>query len=590
MSDNASSSPPPQVTAEPRNTLAVSISGSGGTGAVTVGLILLDAVAKAGFYGVMNRSFGPQIRGGESAVMLHFSDRPIETLAEFSHLHLALDWLKFERFHDEIPLTSDSLVIYDNSREKPPGLVENTGATLIGVALQEAVRNLKGSRINMFALGILAQQIGLSLDTVEAALRKTLGKKGDEVVQQSLEAVKIGTTLVAETPYCRLPDWTPTDTPRWNISGNEACGLGALRGGLKLAAAYPITPATDIVEYLAPRIEQLGGNVLIAEDELAAMNMVIGGSFGGLPSMTATSGPGFALMTEAMGLAIASETPALVVTVMRGGPSTGIPTKSEQTDLNQVLYAFHGEAPHVVIAPLNVQEMVPISQWSLGLAEALQTLVVEVTDQHLGQCRAIIDPVPPQDFGLQRKTATPQEGAYRRYQLTEDAISPIAWPGMPDTQYTADGLEHTEVGVPSSMASDHSEQLAKRARKIAEFDYGDRWASLDLPPKTQTVVITWGSSYEAVRVAIDNLNANGANIGLLALRLLMPLQTDALQKHLKGKQVIVIEQNASGQLYHYLLSQSAIPVKAVSIAESGPILFNPARVEHHLTACLENNQ
>lgn len=587
MSDNATSSPPPQATAETRNTLAVSISGSGGTGAVTVGLILLDAVAKAGFYGVMNRSFGPQIRGGESAVMLHFSDQRIETLAEYSHLHLALDWLNFDRFHEEISLNPHSRVLYDNSRDKPPGLVESTGATLIGVPLQQSVRQLKGSRVNMFALGLLAQQIGLSLETVEAALRKTLGKKGDEVVQQSLEAVKIGSTLIEEAPYRRLPDWTSTDTPRWNISGNEACGLGALRGGLKLAAAYPITPATDIVEYLAPRIEQLGGNVLIAEDELAAMNMVIGGSFGGYPSMTATSGPGFALMTEAMGLAIASETPALVVTVMRGGPSTGIPTKSEQTDLNQVLYAFHGEAPHVVVAPLNVQEMVPISQWSLGLAEALQTLVVEVTDQHLGQSRAIIDPVPTEDFGLKRRTAQPQQGDYRRYQLTEDAVSPIAWPGTPDTQYTADGLEHTQAGVPSSKAADHAEQLAKRERKIQDFDYGDLWARIDIPATAKPLVITWGSSYEAVRVAVENLNAKGTPVGLIGLRLLMPLQAKRLRKLAKGHTVIVIEQNASGQLYHYLLSQSAIPLKSVSLAEAGPTLFNPSQIEHRLTQCLE---
>ncbi|MBD3611901.1 MAG: 2-oxoacid:acceptor oxidoreductase family protein, partial [Hydrogenovibrio crunogenus] len=236
----------------PQNSLAISVSGSGGTGAVTVGLILLEAVAKAGFYGVMTRSFGPQIRGGESAVMLNLSDQPIETLAEFSHIHLALDWLKFERFADEIPLTQDSLVIYDNSREKPPGLVESSGAQLIGVALQNAVKTIQGSRMNMFALGVLTHQIGLDSTFIEAALKKTLGKKGDAVITPSLEAVQAGRQFIPNSHYDVLSGWQPSSHPRWNISGNEACGLGTLRGGLKLAAAYPITPATDIVEYLAP--------------------------------------------------------------------------------------------------------------------------------------------------------------------------------------------------------------------------------------------------------------------------------------------------------------------------------------------------
>lgn len=570
-----------------QNTLAISISGSGGTGAVTVGMILLEAVAKAGFYGVMTRSFGPQIRGGESAVMLNLSDHPIETLAEYSHIHLALDWLKFERFADEIPLTKDSLVIYDNSREKPPGLVEKSGAKLIGIALQNAVKTITGSRMNMFALGVLAQQIGLDAVSIEVALKKILGKKGNAIINPSLEAIEAGRHLIPKSHYEVLSNWQPSQQSRWNISGNEACGLGALRGGLKLAAAYPITPATDIVEYLAPRIEKLGGRVLIAEDELAAMNMVIGGSFGGYPSMTATSGPGFSLMTEAMGLAIASETPALVVTVMRGGPSTGIPTKSEQTDLNQVLYGFHGEAPHIVVAPLNVQEMTTVSQWSLGLAEALQTLVVEVSDQHLGQSRVIIDPVPPVDFELNRLLPPATTSDYRRYQLTQEAVSPIAWPGTPDTQYTADGLEHTETGKPSSAAKDHQQQLTKRAQKTTQFDYGERWAKLTEKEDANVMVITWGSSYEAVRVAIEDLNKQGAHISLLGLRLLMPLQSKKIQTLTRGKTVIVIEQNTSGQLFHYLLSDKAIPRKSQSIAEAGPVLFKPSTVKAALTDCLE---
>lgn len=576
-----------------RHRFALSISGSGGTGAVTVGLILLDAVAKAGFYGNMTRAFGPQIRGGESAVMLHFSDQPIETLAEFSQLHLALDWIKFDRFEDEIPLTADSLVIYENSREKPPGLVENSGATLIGLDLQAIVKTLKGSRMNMVALGVLAHQIGLSSHFVEAALQKTLGRKGPEVVDASMAAVSAGMALLTEIPLNGLADWHATGKPRWNISGNEACGLGALRGGLKLAAAYPITPATDIVEYLASPLEKLGGQILIAEDELAAMNMVIGASFGGSPSLTATSGPGLSLMVEAMGLAVAAEIPALVITVMRGGPSTGIPTKSEQADLNQVLYALHGDAPHIVAAPLNIQESVSISQWALALAEALQTLVILVTDQHLGQTRVIMNPVEKLPLTLKRlqpnaAQAVEDKAAYTRFQITESGVSPMPAPGMPQFQYTADGLTHTEQGLPSSRALDQAQQLHKRAHKLAQFDYGDLWAQLMPVAKAQHCVITWGSSFEAVKEAVNHLNEQGAQLSLIGLRLLMPLRAEALAKLTQQQKVLVIEQNDSAQLYHYLLSEKAIPTDSDAFAQPGPLLFKPSTLIDRIQSWMED--
>ncbi|KUJ71866.1 2-oxoacid:acceptor oxidoreductase subunit alpha [Thiomicrospira sp. WB1] len=577
--------------------LSVSISGAGGAGAVTVGLILLEAFGKAGFYGALTRSFGPQIRGGESAVFLNLSDQPIETLPEATDIHLALDWKNFERFADEIPLTANTEIFYDDSREKPPALVTESGAECTPLPLLNTLKEIKGGRINMLGLGVLAKRLGLAEHAIEQALQKTLGRKGDEAVQLSRQTVEAGQALVEAPKTSPLKGWQPSEQARWHLSGNEACAIGALRGGLKLAAAYPITPATDIVEYLAPRLEKVGGQVLIAEDELAAMNMVIGGAFGGVPAMTATSGPGFALMTEAMGLAVASETPALVVTVMRGGPSTGIPTKSEQADLNQVLYGLHGDAPHVVVAPLNVSESVWVTQWALGLAEHLQTLVVLATDQHLGQSRMICDPTLPEDMsqtrGLTRLRAEPRttgDPAYQRYALSADGLSPMSEPGLPGAQYTADGLEHTETGLPSSSAQDHRDQLAKRAQKLTEFDYGDDWATYLPADKAKHLILTWGSSFEACKEAVARHNAEakkGKQVSLLGLRLLMPLQSKSLRQLCKGHQVTVVEQNATGQLYHYLLSEQALPKSSQSFARPGPILFTPGELQTYLRSLTE---
>jgi len=561
-------------------TVSVSVSGAGGSGAVTVGLILLKSMANAGFYGYMSRFSGPQIRGGESAAILSFSDHPIEANPNSIDFHFALDWHGFERFSDEIPLSSHSCVIFDNSHDTLPESVAATGARIIEVNLKEQVHQLKGSRANAFTMGILASKIGLPLDTVLEALHHLLDKKGEEVYQKTSEAVKIGYTLLEEKALL-LDNWKPVSRTRWNISGNEACALGALRGGIKFAAAYPITPASDIVEYLAPRLEKYGGNVMIAEDELAAINMAIGGSFGGKPSMTATSGPGVSLMTEALGLAVASEIPVLLINVMRGGPSTGLPTKSEQTDLNQALFSMHGEAPHVVVAPLNITDTVLTTQWAVGLAENLQTLVILLSDQRIGQSRAIIDAVPAKEFDLKRKIHEDQEAdPYQRYAVTLDCISPMAIPGDIGGNYAAEGLEHTVTGKPSSMAVDHQQQLKKREEKITRFEYGEMWAEQCCHDKnSQTVVMTWGSTFTNVHLAVSELHKEGYAIELLALRLLMPLQVDSIKELCKGKKVIVVEQSYSGQFYHYCLGQGAIDSFALTLAKPGPLVLGKNEIK-----------
>ena len=563
------------------NHISISISGLGGSGVVTAGLVLLKSIGYSGFYAYMSRFSGPQIRGGESAVTLNISDKPIESFANYSDFHFALDWHSFERFSDEIPLTDKSCIIFDKSKDELPSFLENIGAEIIEVDLKEEVKQINESRANAFAIGILAGQIGLSLETILKALHQILAKKSEESINTTFQAIKVGYNLLDKKSSI-IENWTANFQPRWNISGNEACGLGALRGGIKLVAAYPITPATEIVEYLSSRLEKVGGAVMIAEDELAAINMVIGGSFGGKPSMTATSGPGLSLMSEALGLAVASETPALVVNVMRGGPSTGIPTKSEQTDLNQALFGMHGEAPHIVLAPLNITDNVYITQWGVGLAEALQTLVIVLSDQHLGQSRAIIDAVPSKTYNLKRKVLDAKDSSqfYERYALLEEHISPMSIPGDKDGYYTADGLEHTPKGMPSSAASDHIQQLEKREKKLTNFDYGDEWAEIiKNTQKSTAIVLTWGSNYTNVKKAVLDLNTQGYAIDLITVRLLMPLHAKDIKQLCQNKKVIVIEQSYSGQFYHYCLGRGAITSTAFSLAKPGPLVLKMDEIQ-----------
>jgi 2-oxoglutarate ferredoxin oxidoreductase subunit alpha len=282
-------------------------------------------------------------------------------------------------------------------------------------------------------------------------------------------------------------------------------------------------------------------------------------------------------MMEGLGLAVSSETPVVVADVMRGGPSTGIPTKSEQSDLDIALHGLHGDAPHLVLAALDVRDCVLTFHWAVRLAEHLQTAAIVLTDQSLGQSRAIVDPPDAFQGDLPRVTAEGGDQPYARYALTDSGISPMATPGQPRRIYTADGLEHNQRGIPSSAAADHLAQLAKRQRKLRQLDFGAYWA--DIRGAGETCLITWGSVAGAVREAAQRLDAAGRPTRVLALRLICPLQREAFAKALAGvRDTFVIEQNQGAHLFHYLHGLRALPPGARSLARPGPLLLRPGEI------------
>ncbi len=559
----------------PPSGLSVAITGSGGSGAVTTGLILLEAAARAGCYGLLTRSAGPQIRGGESAAMLRFGPRPVEAMDDRFDILIGLDWRNVERFVDEIPLTADSLILADPAAGSLPDELLASGARVAEVPLKEHAAAVPEGRINMVALGVVGACAGLPQAALESGVRETLSAKGAAVVDSALAALDRGYRAMAELsppPAAPLPA-----SERWNISGNEAGGLGALRGGVRFVAAYPITPASEMLEWLAPRLERLGGSLLQAEDELASVNAIIGGSFGGVPSLTATSGPGLSLMMEGLGLAVTSETPVVVANVMRGGPSTGIPTKSEQSDLNIALYGLHGDAPHLVLGALSIRDAVFTTEWAVRLAEHLQTLAIVLSDQSIGQSRAVVDPPPQLDLALQRVVAEAPDARYQRYRLTEDGVSPMSLPGTASGMYTGDGLEHNPRGTPSSQASDHLAQLEKRRRKLEDFDYGPHWA--EIRGTGALCILTWGSASGPAFEAAERLQRAGRAVRVIALRLLAPLRRAALLEALDTCSAIwVVEQNQGAQLFRYLHAEQALPAAARSYARPGPLPLRPGEI------------
>ena len=561
--------------------ISIAIAGSGGAGAITAGSIILEAAGKAGLYGIMNRSVGPQIRGGEAAALVRLANQPVDCMGEAYDLLIAIDWKNADRFVAEMPLASDGLVICDPEHGPIPDIVTRTGVKCLEINLKSLAGEIEGGRENMLALGLAGGFVGLPVDAIVSVIAAKLSRKGEQAVAAGRQCVETGYELIEK---CRsnfdLPPSQDKDAgkERWLITGNEAVGLGAVRGGVRFAAAYPITPATEVLEWLSPALNKTGGALVQAEDELSSINMIIGASFGGRASITATSGPGLALMVEAIGLAAASEVPIVVVDVMRGGPSTGIPTKSEQSDLNIAVYGCHGDAPHIVVAPLSVSDCLFTSQWAVHLAETLQTPVIVLSDQSIGQARVLIDKPADVAFLARRKVFEPQEGeVYNRYALTADGVSPMAIPGTPGGQYTADGLTHTVNGTPSSTDSDHQNQHDKRNGKIANYDYGNHWGEVE--GDGDIAIVTWGSVTGAAREAILRLAGEGITARLVAMRLLAPFARDKFLQSLEGAaRILIVEQTHSGQFYHYLRAQCDLPGDIKHFHRPGPHVIGPGEI------------
>lgn len=574
------------------NSVSLVIAGSGGAGVVTAGSLLLDAAAKAGWYALMSRSSGPQIRGGEAAAMLRFATEPIMSHDDSFHLLMAIDWDNIGRFSAEIPLVAASLIVGDPAHGDAPAALLAGRPRQAALSMTAIAEKIENGRPNMVALGAIAAMIGLPPEAMQAVVEDNLKRKGQAAIDASMAAFHAGFAAATDLPAIpKLPAVSAASGPRWSITGNEATGLGVIRGGVRFVAAYPITPATEVLEWLAPSLAKVGGMLVQAEDELASINQIIGASYGGVPAMTATSGPGLSLMIESLGLAVAAEVPLVVVDVMRVGPSTGIATKSEQSDLNIAVYGLHGDAPHIVVAANSVSDCLFTTQWAVHLAEAMQAPALVLTDQAMGQARAILPKPAELAFIGQRLVATAAPAAvegerYKRYAVTGSGVSPMAIPGTPGLTHTADGLEHNEFGTPSSQGSDHQAQMDKRSRKISQFNYGDHWADIEDSEvgAGETAIITWGSSSGPAREALQRYSAAGGKARLISVRLIAPVQPEKMAEALRGiKRAVVVEQSHSGQFHRMLRAFYELPAKTISLHHGGPLAFGPNQILEQLT-------
>ncbi len=551
----------------PSRDLTFAMVGSGGDGVVTMGEMLAQAAARDGLNVIKTEAYGPQIRGGETSCVVRVAAQRIYAQGDAVDILAVFNWADFARFKGEIALRSDAVVLFeeaDAGGPAPADLGLGDGHQWIAVPFAKLATESAGTKAakNIVSLGLFAELFGLPAASIRAAVEKRFGKKKAAVLEANLKGFDAGAaharTLPPEVGARRLT--YETGPARLLMSGNEAAAVGALHAGCRFFGGYPITPASEVMEILAAELPKVGGAMVQLEDEIASIGAVLGAAFAGVPSMTATSGPGMSLMAELIGLGSMAEIPCVIVNVQRGGPSTGLPTKTEQADLTLALAASHGDTPHVVVAPTTIRDCFEIMPYSFEIAEKYQLPVLVLSEQALGFRRADLPKELLTDRNV-RKTVQPaarleEDGRYLRYKLTPDGVSPRAIPGMPGLAHVVTGLEHAEDTKPAYDPPTRRAQMEKRQRKLdgilreykSVLRYGD--------PKPEIGVIGWGSTAGPIREAVDLACKQGIKAGGLVPRMIYPSPNDDLRDFVKScKKVIVVEGNMTGQYAAFLRSQ-----------------------------------
>ncbi|MCX6551226.1 MAG: 2-oxoacid:acceptor oxidoreductase subunit alpha [Acidobacteria bacterium] len=568
--------------------LVIGMAGSGGDGIVSAGESLLTAAALEGYHGVMAKSFGPQIRGGESSFRLRICTQKVLNTGGTLDIAVALNWDDFLKFGGELPVSGNTTVIYDANTNVAPDkipLVGVTPAEVLMVPIEQIARETGGSdrAKNTVVLGLMAGWLGIGKEKMLAGIRKRLAKKGAETVDKAEKAFHAGLAYALEHPLKRTRTMAEPEKPtaKFVVDGNDLCAAAAIVAGCDFFSGYPITPSSEIMHFLGREIWKYGGTMLQAEDEIAGIGAVVGASFAGKKAMTATSGPGMSLKTEMLGLATIAELPLVCVNVMRGGPSTGIPTKGEQSDLLQAAFSAHGDVIRPVLAAISAEDMFPITIEAFNMAEHYQTPVIVLSDQEVGQRKETAEPIDVSTVKLvERQRPSEKElERYARFRLTESGISPISHPGMKGGNYLASGIEHNEAGAPTANGEIHAKMNEKRLRKFNPLKRRRDLFIVEGSPDAPLALISWGSvagmAIEAHRILVSE----GLKVKLLVPRLLFPVSEEVYQDFfLSIKRGLVVEQNHLSQLYRLLRMYVDVPRGIETLAKSGSNPFTPMEI------------
>ncbi len=582
------------------NELVVGIGGAAGDGVASAGNSLALALARHGLGVYAYNSFQSVIRGGHSYLRMRVSARKPLNHGDRVDALIALNQDTLDRHLQE--LAAGGVALYNAAKVKP-SYDAPQGVQLCPLPVPELAPAYKELPVmqNTVAVGAVFQLMGLDFAGIESVLKSTFAKK-PKVVQVNVDAARAGYEYASKN-FQPLANQLQEIDQKWAlVTGNELLALGAAFAGCKFYCAYPMSPATHILEWFAAHAQELGICVRQVEDEISVVNMTIGANHMGVRGMCATSGGGFALMTEAIGMAGMIETPLVVINVMRAGPSTGVPTKTEQADLNQAIGASQGDFPRIILAPVSMPDCFNTAALAFNLADRYQCPVIILADQLVSEGNETVDPALldvefPIDQGelittsgsrldARLPVSPPGRGQgdgnepYLRYKDTASGISPRAVPGVPGHMFVAGSDEHDEDGVLlSDVYTDpvrRKKMVDKRARKFsAIFDHLPvpelEGPTLPSPPGerrgvsptcargAEVTLVGWGSTWGVIHEAVERLHQEGISANFLQFKVLFPFQAKVAQEILgKSQRIVVVENNHSGQFARHLRAETGI--------------------------------
>jgi len=580
---------------------AVRFAGEGGEGVLSAGELFAQVAARTEYHVFTYITYPAEIKGGFSMIQIRIRDSAIYSMGSSMNYLVAFNQQAYDRTVSH--LTKGGTLIYDPDTVVP---TEDLEATCYPIPFTKIVHELTGGKLgkNVVALGALGNLFNIEKSVLEKLILDRYGDKGQDRIDRNLKSLHAGYEAGEKNNWerkFRLEADPRAKAQYMMISGNEACALGAIAAGCRFVAGYPITPATPIFETLTKLMPKVGGKAIQLEDEIASLSACIGASFAGEKAITPTSGPGLQLMGEQLNLASMLELPLVIVNVQRGGPSTGLPTKTEQSDLKFSIYGTAGEAPRIILAPSSVEDCFYQTIRAFNLSERLQMPVIVLTDQSIGYRKATVK-IPDLSNIVELDASVPIEHVsipkaekveivnrivadkeeledFKRFKDTEDGVSPLTIPGTPGGQYLASGLEHTETGKADYTPAMHIKMMKKRFKKLEKLST----ALEHNPPEyegdesARIGVIGWGSTEGAIREARLLAEKRGIKFRHLHPKVISPLPESQIRHFLAGlKQVVMVEENYTGQFAHFIKAKFGI--RPIEIHKYEGVPFTPEEI------------
>ena len=538
--------------------ITLKIAGEAGQGLQTMGQLLAKAFSRGGWHVFANQVLQSRIRGGHNWFQIRIADSPVLAHSDATDILIALD---DESVYHTRELNESSIIIFDSSL-----ITYNPERGLIlDIPFEKTAKENGGNKLmgNAVALGAVLGILEYDINILFGLLRESFQDKNPEVVQANIQTAQAGYNLARlKIESKKFPRLNKTNgVPKMLMNGSETIALGALAAGCKFISAYPMSPSTGIMTYLASKAKEFNLIVEQSEDEIASINLALGASYAGVRAMTATSGGGFALMVEGLSLSAMTETPIVIVDAQRPGPATGLPTRTAQEDLEYVIFSGHGEFLRAVLAPSTIEDAFYSTVKAFNLADKYQIPVIILSDQLLADSYLTVDSFDVESLKIERHILSDEElkniKNYKRYQITDSGISPRALPGNPYGLVVADSDEHDEEGhITEDVDWTRPEMVKKRNRKTAgllkEMSGPIRYG----PPEAKNILVGWGSSYGALKEAVDILNSEKEKVSLAHFNQVWPLPKEYFDFLDTAEFVCVAENNFRGQFAHLIAGET----------------------------------